>query len=217
MTNPTHTWIGILVDRSGSMSSCKTDMEGGINTLIADQAKEPGTCDVTIAQFDTIYDIVYEPTPIGEVKPYVLNPRGGTALLDGMGRFITEVGEALAKQDDADRPGKVIITIVTDGYENSSREWTREKVKGLVGQQRNDYQWEFIFLGANMDAVAEARSVGIGRNSTITFDANSPVATASAYGSTSNLVTATRSGVVGASYSEEDRDKAMSSKPRKKR
>lgn len=217
MTNPTHTLIGILVDRSGSMASCREDMEGGLNTFIDEQAKEPGTCDVTIAQFDTVYEIVYAPTPIDQVERYTLTPRGGTALLDGMGRFITEIGEALCGQDEAQRPGKVIIAIVTDGHENSSNDWNREMVRKLVEGQRDDYQWEFVFLGANMDAVAEARSVGIGRGSTMTFDSNSPVAMASAYNSMSSYVTSTRSGAA-ASFSEEERaDAVAGKKPPKKR
>lgn len=209
MTNATHTLIGILVDRSGSMSSCRQDMEGGINTLIKEQAKEPGSADVTIAQFDSAYESVIAPTPIKEVKPYSLVPRGSTALLDGMGRFITEIGEGLAAQAEDERPGKVIVVVVTDGHENASKEWSRGKVKELVEAQQADYQWEFIFLGANMDAVAEGGGIGIRADSSMTFDAGSPVAMASAYNSTSEYMTSVRGGGL-AEFSEKDRKDAVS-------
>lgn len=206
MTNKDLTLIGILVDRSGSMQSCRTDMEGGIRSLLAEQAKADNPIEVTLAQFDTTYDIVYPPTPIKVAPTYVLQPRGGTALLDGMGRFITETGEALAKKKDKNRPGKVLIVIVTDGEENSSNEWTRKAVKDLITQQRGIYNWEFVFLGANMDAVAEADSFGIARGSAMSFrTANSGVTmdSLSSYVSTYNTVGA-------AAFTAEDREDAVS-------
>lgn len=205
MTNPDLTLIGILVDRSGSMQSCRIDMEGGIKSLLAEQAKADNPIEVTMAQFDTTYDIVYPPTPIKAAPTYVLQPRGGTALLDGMGRFITETGEALAKKKEKNRPGKVLIVVVTDGQENSSHEWTRKAVKDLITQQRSIYQWDFVFLGANMDAVAEADSFGISRGSAMSFNTANSASTMdslSSYASTYNLVGA-------AAFSAEDREDAV--------
>lgn len=205
MTNPDLTLIAVLVDRSGSMTACREDMQGGINTFIAEQAKQPGSAEVALAQFDSHYELVWPVQPIAEAGTYELIPRGSTALLDAMGRFITEIGEQLAARAEDARPGKVVVLIVTDGMENASREWTRAQVKELVTQQQNQWGWEFVFLGANMDAVGEAASFGITRNASLTYDVDNagPVlAAASAY--TSNL----RSTGV-AMFSEKDRQDAV--------
>jgi hypothetical protein len=131
-------------------------------------------------------------------------PRGCTALLDAMGRFITQVGEELAKRDEADRPGKVIVCIVTDGLENSSVDWTRESVKALVEQQRDQWQWEFVFLGADIDAVQEGASVGVPHNSSLTFDkANAR----DVYAMAGNWVSTVRGGGK-AEFTDEDRKSA---------
>lgn len=205
MTNSDLTLIGVLVDRSGSMSSCREDMEGGLNTFVKNQAKLPGDAELTLAQFDTVYEIIHSPKPINDVPYFVLSPRGCTALLDAMGRFITEVGEHLAARAEQDRPGKVIMCIVTDGYENSSKDWTRADVRKLVEQQQNDYQWEFVFLGANIDAVREAASFGIARCSSLTFNTAKAGQT---YAVMDSYVADSRSGL-SASFSEEDRKRAM--------
>jgi uncharacterized protein YegL len=207
VTDANKTLIGILVDRSGSMQSCKTDMEGGINTLIEEQAEQPGDCEVTLAQFDTQYEYVWETRAIAKAEKYKLTPRGGTALLDAMGKFITEIGEQLADRKAAKRPGKVVIVVVTDGYENSSKEWTRSDVKDLVTQQKNIYSWEFMFLGANMDAVAEGGSIGISPRASMTFDAQNSAAVGAAYAATSNLISGYRGGQ-SIQYTEADRANA---------
>ena len=207
MTDSDLTLIGVLVDRSGSMTTCRTDMEGGLNTFLAEQATQPGQLDVTLAQFDTEYELVWEPTRVtdGNVALYTLVPRGNTALLDAMGRFVTEIGEALAAKPDSERPGKVIVCICTDGHENSSRDWAKGQVKELVQQQINDYGWEFVFLGANMDAVAEAGGLGIPRHSTLTFDTAHAHETCSVASGYVSGVRATGA----ASFSEKDRKTAM--------
>lgn len=204
MTNKNLSLIAVLVDRSGSMAQCRDDMEGGLNTFVENQAKEPGDAEVTLAQFDTEYELVWPLGPIKDAPKYTLTPRSSTALLDAMGRFITEVGEELAARDEADRPGKVIVCIVTDGMENSSVDWTRATVKELVEQQCTQWQWEFIFLGAGMDAVQEGASVGVAQKSSLTFDkanAKDVYAMASAYVSTVR-------GGGKAAFSEEDRQSA---------
>lgn len=205
MTNPDLTLIALLVDRSGSMARCRDDMEGGLNAFVENQASEPGDAEITLAQFDKMYELAWPLGPINDAPKYTLMPRGCTALLDSMGRFITEVGEELAKRDEADRPGKVIVCIVTDGLENSSVDWTRDGVKALVERQRSQWQWEFIFLGANMDAVQEAASVGIPQKSSLTFDeANAR----DAYSMTSNYVSTLRGGCE-AEFSEQERKSAQ--------
>lgn len=170
MTNPDLTLLGVLADKSGSMNRCRDDSEGGLNNLVQEQAALPGDLDLAVADFDTRYRTVRELGRLTTEFRYTLNPGGGTALLDAMGSFITEIGRQLAKRPENERPSKVIILIVTDGQENSSKEWTYSAVKELVERQKNDYQWEFIFLGANIDAIAEGQNIGVGAASSINYD-----------------------------------------------
>jgi hypothetical protein len=154
--------ITIVVDRSGSMASVKDDAEGGINTFIAEQAKAPGDAVLTLVQFDTEYEFVHRAVPVKEVPAYQLVPRGMTALLDAVGRGIGETGERLAKMGEAERPGLVAFVIVTDGHENSSREFTLEKVHELITHQREKYNWQFTFLGADDSAFDQGHAMGLG-------------------------------------------------------
>lgn len=205
MTDKDLTLIAVLVDRSGSMQTCRDDMQGGLNTFIKEQANQPGKAEITLAQFDNEYELVWPVMDLREELQYTLSPRGSTALLDGMGRFITEVGDQLRQRREKNRPSKVIVCIVTDGQENSSREWRRDKIRELVTQQREQWNWEFVFLGANMDAVAEGMSFGIPRGSTITYTAANAGST---YSSLNNYVAASRSGVAAA-FSDDDRKAAV--------
>lgn len=177
MTNPNRTLIGILVDRSGSMSAIAKDMQGGINALIEEQKALPGYCEVTIAQFDTQYELVTPTMDIRAVRPYQLMPRGGTALNDAIGKFVTDIGDELRRRPDYLRPGKVVVGIVTDGYENSSKEWTTSAIKDLITGQRNEWKWEFLFLGKDINSFAVADSFGIQHEYSMDFR-NAPVAMA---------------------------------------
>ena len=194
MTNPNRTLIGILVDRSGSMSTIAKDMQGGINTLVEEQKAVPGFCEVTLAQFDNTYELVAPTQDVRGFMPYSLHPRGSTALNDAVGKFITDIGAELRSRKDYDRPGKVVIAIVTDGYENSSKEWTTQAVKNLITQQREEWKWEFLFLGKDIDSFAMAGNFGIQREYTMDF-ANAPVAMAA----TSSNLSSYRMAAPGAS------------------
>jgi uncharacterized protein YegL len=205
MTNAELSLIAVLVDRSGSMAHWGDDMQGGLNAFVENQAAEPGDAEITLAQFDTEYELLWPLGPICEAPEYALIPRGGTALWDAMGRFITEVGEQLSERDEGDRPGRVIVCIVTDGFENSSVEWTPQRVKALVERQHSQWQWEFMFLGADIDAVQEGASVGIPQKSALTFDkanAGFTYAAAGAYVSTVR-------GGGDAAFTDEDRASAV--------
>jgi hypothetical protein len=153
--------ITLVVDRSGSMSSIRADAEGGINTLLAEQAAQPGQALLTLVHFDTEYEFVHRGVPVSRVPPYRLLPRGMTALLDAVGRAIAETGERLARTAEAERPGLVVFVVVTDGQENSSREYTKARIKEMIEHQQSVYNWQFTFLGANQDAFAEAGGLGI--------------------------------------------------------
>ncbi|MGV1089291.1 MAG: vWA domain-containing protein [Mycobacterium sp.] len=185
MTDSNKTLIAALLDRSGSMERCKPATEDGWRDLIDEQRGERGRCEVTLAQFDSEYEVLYPPTDVAAVPEFVLDPRGSTALLDSTGRFITEVGEQLAALPEEQRPGKVICLIMTDGFENASRHWSWDGVKGLITQQRDVYGWEFIFLGANIDAVAVGRRMGVDADSALTFASDSYDGSKEAYRVTS--------------------------------
>jgi hypothetical protein len=153
--------ITLVVDRSGSMAGIRDDAEGGVNSFIAEQAKQPGEALLTLVQFDTEYEFLHKGVPIRQVPKYELHPRGMTALLDAVGRAVNETGERLAKMEQADRPGLVVFVVMTDGHENSSKEFTKAQIKEAIGRQQNVYNWHFTFLGANQDAFAEAGGLGI--------------------------------------------------------
>ncbi len=153
--------ITLVIDRSGSMASIRDDAEGGVNSLISQQAQLDGEALVTIVEFDTTYEVVVSGQPAGTTPPYNLHPRGATALLDAIGRGINETGSRLRDMPEAERPGLVLFVIVTDGKENSSREFTKARVKEMVEHQQDVYQWQFTFLGADQDAFAEAGELGL--------------------------------------------------------
>ncbi|MEV0298103.1 vWA domain-containing protein [Nocardia sp. NPDC050710] len=180
MTNPDLTLLAVLLDRSGSMQSIKTDTEGGFDAYIEEQRPLPKTIQVTLAQFDTEYECVYTNRPIAEVPPLELRPRGGTALYDAVGKLVTDVGADLAARPESERPGTVIVVVLTDGHENSSREWSHEAVRSLITQQQEVYSWDFLFLGANMDAVQIGSQMGFDPRRAITYTA-APAGVAGAF------------------------------------
>lgn len=158
------TEIIFLLDRSGSMSYLTGDTIGGYNSYIEAQKKGTGEAKITTVLFDNKYEIIHDAVDIKDVKPITDNEyyaRGTTALLDAVGTAITDVGVRLNNTPEGERPEKVIMIITTDGQENASREYTRKQVKKMIEEQTNKYNWQFIFLGANIDAVSEAQSIGI--------------------------------------------------------
>lgn len=154
------TEVVIVLDRSGSMQDIREDMEGGLNHFFEEQKKEPGSCQVTLVQFDDAYEVVYSGKDLNEVPPAQLVPRGCTALRDALGKTINSVGERLAKTPEADRPSKVVFVIITDGLENASKEFSHEQIQEMVKHQQEQYSWLFVYLGANQDAFAVGSSLG---------------------------------------------------------
>jgi len=164
-----YTHVAILIDRSGSMNSIKSDVIGGFNQLIEDQKNVPGDLTVTLVQFDENMGLQFETindfSPLNEVK--LLNesnytPRGSTPLNDSLARLINETGARLAAKDESERPEKVLIVSITDGRENASKEHTKQSVKTLIEHQEKNYNWKFMYIGANQDSFAEGSSRGIG-------------------------------------------------------
>ncbi len=162
--------ITLVVDRSGSMDSIRSEAEKGINSFLGQQKALPGKAVLTIVQFDSEYEFVHNGVPLAKVGPYQLVPRGSTALLDAMGRAIKETGKRLDKMPEAARPGLVIFVVMTDGQENSSVKYTKAKVNEMVRHQQDVYNWKFTFLGANQDAMAEAKDLGIDQDGAADFD-----------------------------------------------
>jgi len=152
--------ITLVVDRSGSMQSIRDDAQGGVNAFITDQAKAPGDAYLTLVQFDTEYEFVHKGVPIRGVEPYSLVPRGGTALLDAVGRAINETDARISALPEGNKPGLVVVVIITDGQENSSQEFRRSDIKAMI-ESKQDAGWQFTFLGADQNAFAEGADMGI--------------------------------------------------------
>jgi hypothetical protein len=172
LTNPNVLLIAALLDRSGSMQAIADDTRGGFDAYVAAQRGQSGATLVTLPQFDNDHGVVYQNQPIDDVPPLALEPRGTTALLDAIGRFVTEVGSGLAALPEEDRPGGVAVVVMTDGHENASAEWTKGAVRKLVSQQETVYGWDFVFLGANMDAIDVGTSLGFAPGKSLTYDAS---------------------------------------------
>ena len=188
------TEIIALLDRSGSMSSIAKDVCGGFDALIKDQKSAPGECHVTVVQFDSGgIDTILENAPVDKVPPLTLEPRGTTPLLDAIGETIDKVGKRLAATEENQRPEKVVFVIMTDGYENASHRYSRDQIKTLIEQQSNQWKWQFSYIGANVDAFAEAATIGIAAAASASFAANT-LGVQNAYGSLSKNVRSLRSG-----------------------
>ncbi len=203
--------IVIVLDRSGSMSGTKTDAEGGLREFIEKQRLLPGDCRVTFYRFDDEIERVFEDKPLHEVRneELKLEPRNSTALLDAMNRAIDEVGARLARRADYDRPEHIYFITITDGYENASMT-SRDTVFQKVTRQRKDYKWEFIFIGANQDAIAVGASLGIGAGQSISYAA-SHIGTQNSYKALNNTISRSRLTSEVACFMAEDRSSAMES------
>ena len=159
------TEIVFILDRSGSMSGLEKDTIGGFNTTIEKQKQEEGEAIVSTVLFDNDMEVLHDRVSLADIQPLTdkeYYPRGSTALLDAIGGAIHHIGNVHKYAREEDRPEKTIFVITTDGYENASRRYTSDRVKQMVERQKQKYGWEFIFLGANIDAVETARDFGIG-------------------------------------------------------
>lgn len=165
MTNPNLVEIVCVLDRSGSMQIIVDDAIGSFNAMLSEQQKLPGETRMTLVRFDDEYEEVAVDVPIEMIAPlnrktYV--PRGSTALLDAVGNTINRVGQKLASRPEEQRPGTVLFIILTDGQENASREYTKERVQEMVKHQEDRYAWRFVYLSASLSTFQDARSLGIG-------------------------------------------------------
>ena len=158
------TELVFILDKSGSMSGLETDTIGGYNSMLEKQKAVEGECHITTVLFDNNYELLHDRIDIRAVSPITekeYQVGGSTALLDAIGRTISKIGNAQKHTADDYRAEKVLFVIITDGEENSSREYSAEKIKAQIERQKTKYGWEFIFLGANIDAVQTASRFGI--------------------------------------------------------
>lgn len=203
MTKAGRTLIAPLIDRSGSIQAVLSDYQGGLNAFLDEQKKVPGEAFVTLAQFDTTYDTIHIWKPITEVPHFTIEPRGATALLDAMGRFIHDIGEYLDGLPEAGKPEKVIIVVVTDGFENASTEYSYQMVRDAIKTQQDVWKWDFLFLGANMDAEQFGKGIGLTANQVGQYS-NSTAQVA--YGAASASVTRSRTTGVAAAFTDEEKN-----------
>lgn len=165
------TELVFILDRSGSMAGLESDTLGGYNSFLKKQKAVEGECVLTTVLFDDQYELLHDRINIQAVAPLTEKDyyvRGCTALLDALGKTIQKIKQVQANTAEDYRAEKVLFVIITDGYENSSREYTTEKVKAMIEAQKAK-GWEFIFLGANMDAVETASQFGIGADRAVDY------------------------------------------------
>ena len=170
------TELVFILDRSGSMRGLEADTIGGFNALLEKQKKEEGEALVSVVLFDDRFEVLYDRMDIRKVEPmndsqyYV---RGCTALLDALGGAIHHIGNVHKYARREDVPEKTLFIITTDGMENASRQYTYDQVRKMVERQKERYHWEFLFLGANMDAISVARRFGIQANRAVNYENDS--------------------------------------------
>ncbi len=165
-----------ILDRSGSMGGLESDTIGGFNSLLKKQKKEQGEAIVTTVLFDDRYELLHDRFNLNSVKPMTNKDyfvRGSTALLDAMGNAINKTLNAYKNTCEDERPEKVMFIITTDGLENASREYNYKKVKSLISETKEKYSFEFIFLGANIDAETEADKFGISKEMAVNYHSDS--------------------------------------------
>lgn len=170
------TELVFILDRSGSMSGLESDTIGGYNAMLKKQQQEAGEAVVTTVLFDDQYELLHDRINIKGTRPISAREyyvRGCTALLDAIGKTIQKIANVQQHTSEEERAEKVLFVITTDGMENASQEYSYKKIRALVEKQQKKYGWEFIFLGANIDAIAAAADLGISADRSANYHADS--------------------------------------------
>jgi hypothetical protein len=210
MTDPNKAAIMLVVDRSGSMHSLRASAQDSINEFITGMNLNDGVArTLAIAHFDHEYELVNSSMPVKDCPAFRLDPRGSTALLDAMGRAIDDLGAELAALPEERRPAKVVMAIVTDGFENASRTFTWDDINKKVRHQEEAYKWEIMYLAADEDAIATAAKLGVRADHSLSYSASN-----AGTGATYDMAFASISGYTGTdstpiAFTYEDREKAM--------
>jgi len=198
------TELVFILDRSGSMGGLESDTIGGFNSMLTKQQTQDGECRITTVLFDHEYEVLHDRIDIKAVSPITEKEyfvRGNTALLDAIGKTINKIGNAQKHTAEEYRADKVLFVITTDGMENASREFDYPKIKSMIERQKSKHGWEFIFLGANIDAVEVANRFGVARNRAQNFH-NDSEGIALNYSVMSQAVTSFRSAPAGAKLAD---------------
>ena len=188
------TELVFILDRSGSMSGLENDTIGGFNAMIEKQKREAGEAYVSTVLFDNHREVIHDRVDIQKVEPMTREQyyvRGSTALLDAVGKSIRHIANVHKYAREEDRPEKTLFIITTDGMENASHEYSYERVRKMIEHEKDKYGWEFIFLGANIDAAKEAARFGIDESRAANYHADS-VGTAVIYEAMSEAVCSVR-------------------------
>ena len=188
------TELVFILDRSGSMGGLETDTIGGFNSMIKKQREEEGEANVTTILFDDTYQVLHDGVDIKDVKDMTSDDYyvcGSTALLDAIGTTIKSVNKKQKELPEEEKAEKVIFVITTDGCENASCHYDRDKIKKMIEKKQTKKNWQFMFLGANMDAVSEAGRIGIRANRAVTY-ANDSVGVRTNYAAVGGTISAMR-------------------------
>ena len=170
------TEVVFILDRSGSMAGLERETIGGFNSLLEKQKKEEGEALISTVLFDNVSEVLHDRVPVSRMEPmtdkeyYV---RGCTALLDAVGGAIHHIGNVHKYAREEDRPEKTLFVITTDGLENASHHYSAKRVREMIQRQKERYGWEFLFLGANIDAVREAAKFGIDEECAVDYHCDS--------------------------------------------
>jgi len=214
---PDHTHVTVILDRTGSMEAIRDDTIGGFNAFLRAQRNEPGQATLTLVQFDTQdpYEIVHRFKPLADVPELTREtfvPRASTPLLDAMGRGINDLEKSLHELPDSERPSRVVMVIVTDGQENSSREFRKNQISKMIEEKRDRAGWQFVFLSADLNAIDDAVSLGVRPAAVLLFEA-SHAGTTSAWESASRRIAEYRGGRSSEmAFTDEDRKAQRSSR-----
>ena len=169
------TELVFILDRSGSMAGLEADTIGGFNAMLEKQKRQPGEAYVSTVLFDNDCEVIHDRLPLDRVSALTEREyyvRGCTALLDAVGGAIHHIGNVHRYAREEDRPEKTLFVITTDGLENASRRYSYDKVRAMIERQKEKYGWEFLFLGANIDAAKEAARFGIGADRAANYHAD---------------------------------------------
>jgi len=197
-----------LIDHSGSMNSIKDSTEKGFSSFIEKQKDEPGECEISLYEFDNIFDVVYENKNINDVGEYTLKPRAWTSLRDAIGTAINRAGKHLLNLSENERPETVIFTVLTDGLENTSKEFSQENIKEMIELQTSKYNWKFVFLGANQDAVITGKKYGFSPETSMSYF-GSDAGVRNAFSSLNSGISCMRVNSSNYSFSDEQRKMSM--------